>query len=264
MRIRCWLATLAGLALAVPTSAQDLSGLPDPIVADRPDFTESTLTIPSGHYQIESGVTFSRFGEEESQSFGEVLVRIGAGERVEARLGIGSYTRIDPGFDGADTISGYEDPFIGFKVRLNESDPNLRPPGHPAVSLLFSTSVPVGDDELTADEWQPETKLLLAWDLPWFSLSSNLIYGYPVDGDERFHQFGATLSAGFSLTDRMGMFVEIFGFNKESVNGSSTQYIDSGVTFSVFNDLQLDARIGFGLDDPSPNWFAGVGAAVRF
>ena len=264
MRIRCLLATLAGLALAVPTNAQDLSGLPDPLVADRPDFTESTLTIEPGHFQVESGVTFSRFGDEESQSLGEILVRIGVGDRVEARLGIGSYSRIDPGFAGAETISGYQDPSVGIKVRLNESDPDLRPPGRPAMSLLFSTSVPVGDDELTADEWQPQAKLLLGWDLPWFSLSSNLIYGYPVDGDERFHQFGATLSAGFSLTDRIGMFVETFGFNKEGANGSSTQYVDGGVTFSVFNDLQLDARVGFGLDDPSPNWFAGIGAAVRF
>ncbi|HEX6900043.1 MAG TPA: transporter [Thermoanaerobaculia bacterium] len=264
MKIRCLLATLTGLALAVPAGAQDLSGLSDPLVADRPDFTESTLTIAPGHFQVEGGATFSRFGDEESLSLGEILVRIGTGERVETRLGIGSYSRIDPGFAGAGTVSGYEDPFVGIKVRLNESDSNLRPPGRPAVSLLFSTSIPVGDDELTADEWQPEGKLLLAWDLPWFSLSSNLIYGYPVDGDERFHQFGATLSAGFSLTDRIGMYVETFGFNKEGVDGSSTQYIDSGLTFSVSNDLQLDARVGIGLDDPSPNWFAGIGAAVRF
>ncbi len=100
-------------------------------MADRPDFTESTLTIAPGHVQVEGGFTFSRFGDEESQSFGEILVRIGTGERVETRLGIGSYSRIDPGFAGADTISGYEDPFVGIKVRLNESDPNLRPPGAP-------------------------------------------------------------------------------------------------------------------------------------
>lgn len=264
MRIRCLLATLAGLALALPAAAQDFSGLPDALVADRPDFTESTLTIPAGHIQVEGGVTFSRFGEEESQSLGEILVRIGAGERWEARLGVGSFGRVDPGLPGSERISGYQDPTLGIKVGLNESDPDLRAPGTPAMALLLLTSVPVGDDELTADEWQPQAKLGLGWDLPWFSLSSNLIYGYPTDGDERFHQFGATLSAGFSLTDRMGLFVETFGFNKESQEGSSTQYIDGGVTFSVSNDLQLDARVGFGLDDPSPNWFAGVGAAIRF
>jgi hypothetical protein len=254
-----------GLVLATPALAQDFSGLPDPLVTDRPDFTESTSTLPRGHFQIEGGYTFARQGDEDASSLGELLLRIGAGERVEARFGIGSYGQVDPGVPGSSTLSGYEDPFVGVKIRLNESDPNLLPPGRPQMALLLSTSVPVGSDELTSDEWQPEAKLALAWDLTdVLSLSSNLIYGYPGDGDERFHQFGATLSAGFSLTDRLGAFVEGFGFNKESLNGSSTTYLNGGLTFRVSNDVQLDIRVGAGLDDPSPNWFAGLGGGVRF
>jgi Putative MetA-pathway of phenol degradation len=256
-----------GLALAVPalTLAQDFSGLPDPLVTDRPDFTESTSIIPRGHFQIEGGYTFTRQGDEDASSLGELLLRVGAGERVEARFGIGSYGTVDPGVPGSSKLSGYEDPFIGVKIGLNASDPELLPPGRPQMALLLSTSVPVGSDELTSDEWQPEGKLALGWDLTdFFSLSSNLIYGYPSDGDERYHQFGATLSAGFSLTDRLGAFVEAFGFNKESLNGSSTTYLDSGLAFRISNDIQLDVRVGAGLDDPSPNWFAGLGGGVRF
>lgn len=256
-----------GLALAVPalTLAQDFSGLPDSLVTDRPDFTESTATIPQRHFQIEGGYTSMRQGDEDSSSLGELLLRVGVSERMEARFGIGSYSRVDPGVPGSSTLSGYEDPSIGVKIRLNESDPNLLPPGRPQMALLLSTSVPVGSDELTSDEWQPEGKLALAWDLnDWLSLSSNLIYGYPSDGDERFHQLGATLSAGFSLTDRLGAYVEAFGFNKESLDGSSITYLNGGLTFGVSNDIQLDVRVGAGLDDPSPNWFAGLGAGVRF
>lgn len=254
-----------GLALAAPALAQDFSGLPDSLVTDRPDFTESTATIPQGHFQIEGGYTFTRQGDEEASSLGELLLRVGAGERVEARFGIGSYGQVDTGVPGSSTLSGYEDPFVGVKIGLNASDPNLLPPGRPQMALLLSTSVPVGSDELTSDEWQPEGKLALAWDLTDFlSLSSNLIYGYPSDGEERFHQFGATLSTAFSLTDRLGAFVEAYGFNKESLNGSSTTYLNGGLTFGVSNDVQLDIRVGAGLDDPSPNWFAGIGGGVRF
>lgn len=263
------IATLAvgiglGLALTAPalTLAQDFSGLPDPLNTDRPDFTEGTSTLPQGHYQLEGGYTFTRLGEEDSSSLGELLLRIGTGERVEARLGFGSYSRVDTGFS---TLSGYEDPAIGVKIRLTPEDPNLLPPGRPQLALLLATSIPVGSDDLTADEWQPEGKLALAWDLnDWLSLSSNLIYGYPSDGDERFHQLGATLSTAFSLTGRLGAYVEAFGFNKESLNGSSTTYLNGGLTFGISNDVQLDIRVGAGLDDPSPNWFAGAGGAVRF
>jgi hypothetical protein len=256
-----------GLALAIPalTLAQDFSSLPDPLDTDRPDFTEGTSTVPLGHYQLEGGYTFTRFGEEDSSSLGELLLRIGAGERMEARLGIGSYTRIDTGVSGAPTLSGYEDPTIGVKIRLTPEDTNLLPPGHPQLAILLATSVPVGSDDLTSDEWQPEGKLALGWDFTdRFSLGSTLIYGYPSDGDERFHQFAASLSAAYSLTDRLGAYLEGYGFNKESLDGSSTTYLNTGLTFGISNDLQVDVRVGAGLDDPSPNWFAGVGGAVRF
>lgn len=256
---------LMGLLLAAPLAAQDLSGLPDPLVTDRPDFTESAGTVPAGHVQVEGGYTFTRQGDEEGSSLGEVLVRIAMGGRMEARLGVGSYGRIDPGVPGAETFSGYEDPSVGIKIMLTEADPDLLPPGRPVMALLLGTSVPVGSDELTADEWQPEAKLAMAWELnDWLSLASNLIYAYPADGDERFHQYAASLSAGFSLADRWGAYLEGYGFSKESVDGSSTTYLNSGITFSISKDFQLDARIGAGLDSPHPNWFAGVGAAVRF
>jgi Putative MetA-pathway of phenol degradation len=260
-----WVFALIGLLAAAPLAAQNFSGLADPLVTDRPDFTESTLTIPAGHYQLEGGYTFTTQGDEDSSSLGELLLRIGAGDRMEARLGIGSFGRIDTGVPGASALSGYEDPTISVKIRLNEADPNLLPPGRPHMAILLGTSVPVGSDDLTSDEWQPEGALALAWVLTdRLSLGSNLIFGYPSDGDERFNQFGATLSAAFSLTDHWGTYLEGYGFNKESRDGSSTSYLNTGVTWLLSNDLQLDARIGAGLDDPSPNWFAGFGAAVRF
>lgn len=259
-----WAFVLAVLA-AAPLAAQDFSGLPAPLVTDRPDFTDGPSTVPVGHYQLEGGSTFSRQGEEDSQTLGEIFLRIGAGERWEARIGVGSFDRIDPGIPGAAELSGYEDPTLGVKIRLTEDDPNLLPPGWPRMAILLTTTVPVGSAELTEDAWQPEGKLALAWDFTdRLSLGSTLIYAYPSDGGERFNQVAASLSAGLSLNDRLGVYLEGYGFSKESADGSSTSYVDSGLTFLLSNDLQLDARIGAGLDDPHPNWFAGFGAAVRF
>jgi hypothetical protein len=256
------------LLVAAPAAAQDFSGIPEPLTSDRPDFTESTNIVPPGHFQVEGGFTFSRVEDEEAHSLGELLVRIGMGERVEARIGAGSYDRIDTGVPGADRITGFEDPFVGMKVLLTPSDPNLLPPGRPVAALLLSTSIPAGDDELTADEWVPEAKLALSWDLTdRVSLGSNVNWAYASDGDERFHrfhQFSASLTSGISLADRLGAYVEYFGFSEEVPDGSATHYLDGGFTFQVSNDLQLDARVGFGLNDPSPEWFAGVGAVVRF
>lgn len=259
MRSRTLLAL--GLLFSASAVAQEgWSGLDDALVTDRPDFTESTSTLPPGHFQIEGGATVSRVEDVDSTSFGELLVRIGTGERWETRLTAG-YARVETPFD---EFSGLEDPSVGFKVRFTD-DPGELGPGQPAAALIVATSIPAGDEELTDDEWVPEAKLALAWELTSrLGLSSNLNYAYLVDGDERLHQLGATLSGSLSLTDRLGAYLEWFGFNEETKDGPSTHYVNGGVTFRINSDLQVDARVGTGLNDADPDWFVGVGGGVRF
>lgn len=262
----------AGLLLAatLPAGAQDFSGLEDPLISDRPDFTESTDTVPRGHFQLEGGFTSTRVDDEDSRSFGELLLRIGLSERLEARIGAGSHTRIDR--PGGGDASGYEDPSLGVKIRLSP-ETEMLPPSRPAVALLLGTSIPVGDEELTADEWVPEAKLALAWTLTErFGLATNLNWAYPPgfdaggggDGDERFHQFSGSLSGALAFTDRIGGYLEYFGFTEEEEDGPSTHYLNTGVTYLLSNDLQLDLRYGRGLNDPDPDDFVGIGAAVRW
>ncbi|MFL6194267.1 MAG: transporter [Thermoanaerobaculia bacterium] len=259
------LAAAGLLLLAAPLAAQDFSGLPDALVPDRPDFTEGTSIVPVGHYQIEGGATYARSGDAKGTSLGELLVRIGTGERWETRLGVGSYSWIDSGVRGEDKASGYEDPFVEVKVRLTEADPNLLAPGRPVVALVLGTSIPAGSGDLTADEWQPAAIFAFDWDFTdRFSLGANLGYAYPADGDERFSQGFASVSAGFSVTDRLGVYLETYGFNKEDLDGSSTQYVDTGASWLLSNDISLDVHFGAGFDDPRPNWYFGLGGAIRF
>ncbi len=254
-------AALLGLtttASVAPAAAQIND---DPLVSDRPDFTESTSTIAPGHLQVEGGTTWQEAGEEDSLTFGEILLRYGLGENVEARLGVGSWTRIEvPG----DQLEGFEDPSVQMKVRLTPQVDD-RPPGFPAVALLVGTSVPVGSEELTADEWEPEALLAFDWILTdLLSLGANLGVAFPSAGGERFDQVLASVSLGIAATDRLGVFVETYGFSQEEDDGDATQYVDTGVTFALSSSLQLDGRIGFGLNDPSPERFVGVGAVFRW
>lgn len=262
------LAAVLAISMALPAAAQDFggwSGLDDPISPDRPDFTEGTGLIPVGHVQVEGGLTLTRVEDVDATSFGELLVRFGLGERVEARLGLGSYSRIDTGAGSTGSISGFEDPALELKVRFTDEVGELGP-GQPAVALVLATSVPVGDEELTSDEWVPTALMAFDWDLSArFSLGANLGASYAVSGiDDRFAQAFGSVSAGFSATDRLGTFLEWYGFSEEEKDGSATHYVNGGVSYLINNDLTVDARIGTGLNDPDPDWFAGIGAAVRF
>lgn len=257
IRVSLLLGLVCGAVCAAPLTAQEQ----DPLVSDRPDFTESTGTIAPRHVQVEGGITWQEAGEEDSLAAGEVLVRLGLRDNLEARLGVGSWSRVDTPGARAD---GYDDPTLGIKVRLTDPQED-RPPGLPAVALLLGTTVPVGSDELTADEWQPEAKLALGWDLTdRLGLGVNLGYAWPDDGGERFHQLLASVSAAVTATDRLGFFLEAYGFSEETPDGGSTRYADTGATFALTDDLQLDARIGFGLNDPSPERYVGVGVVARW
>jgi len=263
MRIRLS-AAVALLALAAPLAAQDLSGRKEPINPDRPDFTDGPLLVTPGHLQIESGYTYTRTGSQKESSLGEVLLRYAFDDRWEARLGLNSYDWIDPGM-GERRVSGFEDPLVEVKIRLNDAEAEHRPHGVPAMGLLLNTTVPVGARALTADAWQPTATFALHWDLPakW-SLESNLGYTYAADGNQRFDQLFASASAGFTINEKWGGFLEGYVFSKESADGSATHYADAGLSYLLSNDLALDVRVGVGLDKPHPNWFVGVGASVRF
>jgi hypothetical protein len=250
------------LLLAAPARAFDLSGLPEPLVTDRPDFTESPNAVAAGHFQVEGGATFSSVDEEDADTFGEVLVRIGFGKGWEARIGVPSYERIDgPG----GSVSGFGDPSVGFKLRLTP-ETDLQP-GRPEAALLVGTSIPSGDEELSDGTWQPEARIALAWGInPVLSVSSNVGYAYTEDpaAGQRFHQILASLSLGLALTERLGAFIEGYGFSEETVGGSETGYMDAGFTWLIGNDLQLDVRAGQGFNDADPDWFVGAGAALRW
>jgi hypothetical protein len=265
MRLPPLALALALLALAAPLSAQDLSGLKEPMEPDRPDFTNGPKLVAPGHLQVETGYTFTRTGPEKASSLGEILLRYAVDDRWEARLGLNSYDWIDTGVPGERRISGFEDPFVEVKVRLNDAEAEHRPHGVPAMGLLLQTTVPVGSRALTADVWQPTATLALHWDLPaeW-SIESNLGYSYDADGGQPFSQTFASLSAGFQLNDKAGGFLEGYILSKESADGSATHYVDAGLSYLLSNDLALDVRAGAGLDRPRPNWFTGLGASVRF
>ena len=262
MRIRLS-AAVALLALAAPLTAQD-SGLKDPINPDRPDFTNGPTLVDPGHLQIETGYTYTRMGEESSQTLGEILLRYAFNDRWEGRLGLNSYQWIDPGM-GERRISGFQDPLVEVKIRLNDAEAEHRPHGVPAMGLLVSTTIPVGEKALTADVWQPRAALALHWDLPanW-SLESNLGGSRLTDGDRRFDQLFASLSAGFQLNEKLGGFLEGYAFSRENADGDTTEYADVGLAYLLSNDLQLDIRVGTGFSQLHPNWFTGLGLSVRF
>lgn len=84
---------------------------PAPLVTDRPDFTESTETVPAGRVQFEGGYTPLRSGGVDEHAIGEVLLRLGVSGRTELRLGLNSF--LVARVPGEPTSTGLEGASLG-------------------------------------------------------------------------------------------------------------------------------------------------------
>ena len=253
MRVCCSLCLT--LLLGVGTaSAQE-----EPLITDRPDFTESPVAVQPGRVQLETGYTFEEAGIVETQSLGEVLLRIGISEAIELRLGVNSYqSEESPGGDS----SGLEDSSLGLKIELSQGGDEVRFL-EPAAALLITTTLSTGSEELGEPHLGPGMLLALNWPLgeSW-GVAANLGLSYVSDGGEQFAEARFSLAMGADLGGPWGGFIEYFDSIRESAGGGDRHFANAGLTYLLSADLQLDLRAGIELEGETA-YFAGLGLAYR-
>ena len=88
----------------------------DPIITDRPDFTESPVSVSPGTIQIELGATAFDYDAGSLWNAGETLVRYGLFNKVEMRL------QLPSAIGGDDLDSGLSD--SGFGVKIHRFQPS--------------------------------------------------------------------------------------------------------------------------------------------
>ena len=244
-----------GLAALAGAAAAGESETGEPLVTDRPDFTESASTVERGRFQIESGATWTDSDEADGLDVGELLVRIGLARELELRLGVGSYSDADgpPG----EAPAGLGDTSLGVKLGLGAGSDW-------STALIVRTTLPTGDHELREPHLQPGAVLAVARDLSaTTSLGTNLGYTWASAGGEQYSELSGSVALGRSLGERLGGFVELFGFLPADRGGDDTAYFDAGLTWLLSNDLQLDVRAGIGLVSAAEDHFIGAGLSWR-
>lgn len=241
-----------------------------PMVTDRPDQTESSSTVQPGSIQIEGGWTFSEMSDGlvrlRGHSIPELLLRIGAAPNVEIRLGFAGWQREEVSSQlQSMSASGVGDLDVGFKYRFAQG-------GADGVSaaVMGTITLPTGGQGFTSDRVEPTLRFSAEKDLS-EKLGLGLNMGASVSTEEdalglKDSEVDLLYTAvlGFSLTERIGAFVESFGFVGASGERDDRHLLDGGFTFSVSPAFQLDVNGGFGLNAASDDWFVGAGISARF
>lgn len=240
---------VGGVLALIPcrVNAEDLGG-------DRPDFTESPVSVPAGMIQIEFGAIWERTSSSlEALDAPELLIRWGLGYGWEARFEVPGLVRLR----GAMRESARSDGALGFKRELGEVLPATE------AALLVMASVPVGETWATSDRVDPLVALTWERELgPGWALGGQTTAAWPSEDRDRELNLGQTLVLAHDLTPGWGTFLELAG--ERPRGGRTALLLHQGVTRAVGRRGQVDVHWGVGLNRHAPNYFVGAGYIQRF
>jgi hypothetical protein len=231
------------------------------LVTDRPDATESSETVARGRFQLEAGYSYASLEQTDLHSIGELLLRVGLLDQLELRVGFNALALTR---SNGMSSSGLQNLGIGAKLGILSGGGV----GHarPTIALLAGTTLPTGSDNVDDPRPRVEARVAAAWDLTArFSVGTNLIWS-SIQEDEsgdRFEAWGLSVALGYGLSDRWGAYFEYFGAYPTGDRGGE-DFLNTGLTYLINNDLQLDGRVGYRLNSPDTDYFVGAGTSVRW
>lgn len=209
------------------------------LVTDRPDQTESSVTVPKGSLQIESGFLLG-FSEENRFTSRELLLpstlfRIGLTRNVELRI----TSQVENVKTRYDRTTGISDTEIGFKWQFYISENK-----ETEIAFLSHVVLPTGSRPLSNQAFATINKLAFSHVLTENSeIGYNLGYNYFGSGNGNLVY---SVSFGHSLNNRTAVFIEPYGevanINHFILNA------DTGVTYLIGPNLQADFSFGTGLN----------------
>ena len=230
--------------------AQDLPS----IQTDRPDQTECPFITPKGYFQFENGFSVEKTNSETTtMAVPTILTKFGINDHFELRL----ITEFSIEQNDSHKISGINPVLVGFKTRLMEEKGFI-----PTTSFIAHLGLPnLASSELKTTYYSPEFRFTMQHTLSSKqTLSYNL--GAEWDGYSAEPTFIYTLTTGYSFTEKIGGYIEFYGFIPQIEKPDHR--FDGGLTYLFNPNHQLDISAGFGLSKKSPDYYAALGYSFRF
>lgn len=258
-------AATVALAIAAGIAGMSTAAEMEEIETDRDSFTFATTTAGAGRSILEASYSFidNTLGPE-AHSAPELLVRRGIGDRFEARFGF-NYEAGGPGtvtgneVGGEDIVSEYESRVLyGFKARTSEQSGWL-----PRSAFVLQGFTPV---------YGPSTRSTMmlgeawGWTLPngWV-WDTAMRYGTGFDEEDGFSQWAPSTVLKIHLGERWNVHAEYFGIMSTGKDKPiNSQFGSFGGHVLLTKDVEIGVRVGWGLNDSSPNFFSNAGVGWRW
>ena len=201
----------------------------------------------------------------------EILARFGVlDDCLELRLSTAGYvwSRSDDGTGtGFVSSEGWSDLALGVKWKVADQDGWL-----PRIALDATTTLGGGSDNISSQMVEPTLRFIWSYDLglsfgdDWkgVTVGGNANLAWTSTNGLRFTQEQGSVYLNFPTFDRASAFVEYFVLGPNTKGGDAAHYVDFGGAYLLTDVLQLDARVGFGLNKEADNFFVGFGLSYLF
>jgi hypothetical protein len=249
-------------------SGRDSEPEKDEIETDRDSFTPSTKVMGHGRLGIESSYSFiDNRNVAETHSLPELLFRYGIGEKLEFRFGynyeIGGARSTESGnvpfsLGGGTDLEEETKLLYGMKVQITKQENWM-----PSSSVIVQGNTPTSGNETA-------TSFSSAYVFGWKLRNSNVwdsairYNASNLEGDQ-FNLWAPSTVLKMPLGEKWNAHAEYFGiFSDGRENESSQHFFSPGVHYLFSSNLEIGVRVGWGLNEQSPNFFSNVGVGVRF
>ncbi|MES2705712.1 MAG: transporter [Verrucomicrobiota bacterium] len=240
--------------------------------ADRPDTTESPITVDAGHFQMEASFfDFGRSRSAESRTdtftWGAVNLKAGLLPNADLQVVFDAWTeerRTGPG-GLRDTTSGPGDPEVRLKVNFFGNDG-----GRTALAVMPFVRIPAGSD-VSGGEWEGGIILPLSVDLAekislGLMLEMDLTHDAAGGGGGYGQEWVHTAVLGFGLTEKLGLYLEYAG---TAGSGWETDFdyqaaCGGGFTWAASENVQWDIGGRIGLNAAAEEFGLFTGITRRF
>lgn len=234
----------------------------DELITDRPDQTESAVTVGAGRLQIETGFLYQYDNNNglirEDLVYNSSLLRLGLLNNMELRLG---FELGESRLKNANNEHGITDNFwapvtLGLKTEITEQKGLL-----PEMAILTTFILnDLGDESFSGMYTGFDFRLAAA-----HQVSDNFGLGYNLgaewSGGAPAPMYFYSVAAGLSLTPSLAYFIEPYGYISPA--GTPEHMLDTGVTWLILDNLQFDLGGGIGLSEAAPDYFISTGLSWK-
>ncbi len=235
---------------------------------DRPDVTESPFTVDAGHFQAEFSFVEYTYDHDQGVRFDGFSVlpmnlKVGLLNNLDLQLILNPYENILIHGNGVSNhAAGFGDTEIRTKLNLWGNDGGVTAGG-----VMPFIQLPTGTGGLSDHHVEGGLILPLNAQLP-EGFEMGTMAEFDINRNDENDGYGVdfvhTITFDHELFEKVEGYVEYVGISPMGTSHNYLAYFDTGVTYAITKEIQLDGGINIGLSGDTDAFTVFSGLSLRY